>query len=134
MDKDVQYIAPQSPFLPFKSPFVDAAWGNNNDGSSISFHTDCEDISQTKLYDVSQQIISDLDESKIIYKKYELFNKNKALRSQVQGLLEGIPTKMEFLIFRKNKCIYILNYISIESNFLKNHSVFHNFQKEFKVP
>lgn len=131
---DVKFDAPASPFQKANVKFVDEAWRNNNNGNSISYLSDCQSGSDPSLESLKTSALSDIQNVEIIKESEETFNGRAALRTHARGKIDGIISDMEFLIFKKNGCIYFLNYVGVKDKFSENRIVFDQFIQRFHAP
>ncbi|MEQ1875741.1 MAG: hypothetical protein ABL958_03785 [Bdellovibrionia bacterium] len=101
---DVSFTAPTEPFEKFAVQDVDRAWKNKTNGNSISYRTACNDPAEAEIKTIEQGIVEGLDASKVELSETTQYNSREALHSIVQGKLDGIATKIELMIFKKNNC------------------------------
>ncbi len=130
----VQFKAPAAPFVVFKTDFVDSAFKNPRNGNSISFLSECNSAADPSLDTIHKGLISSIDRAESISKKIYQYNNREALRSTVSGYVDGVQSKFDLLVFKKNNCTYILSYVATEKNFSENLSVFETFTENFVVP
>ena len=57
-----------------------------------------------------------------------------ALDTEAEARVEGVPTKIRTLVFKKNGCLYTLSLIGISKNFDKGIEPFETFVKGFQAP
>lgn len=129
----VKYTAPEQ-FKEEDLPHVDKAWKNTSNGNSISFLSDCKATSDPSLENLRSGVISGLNEVEILNEDFGRYNGRAALRSEVSGYVDGIKSKFDLMIFKKNGCIYILTYVALADTFDEDHKAFKNFLEGFKAP
>lgn len=128
------FNAPPAPYAESKEPQLDAYWSNSKNGNSISVLSDCSKNSDPSLLTITKGIIGGIEEAKIVSSQESLYNHRAALRSLIDGRVDGVPTKVKLTVFKKNGCIYILTYVALEKHFSSDELIFSNFELEFKVP
>lgn len=131
--KDITFATPAAVFKETDVPHVDKAWRNNKNGNSISFFSDCSDKSDPSLDSLQTGILQGVQDLR--FEKHEEvdYNGRAALHSVVDGKVDGVATKLEFMVFKKNSCIFILNYVGVKARFAENEKDFAQFMKGFKV-
>jgi hypothetical protein len=125
---------PPSPFRAQESAHLDKLWQNTKDGSTISYLSDCNNPNDPSLENIYKGIVSEIDNVRVIDSSKSNFNSREALRTIVDGFVDGIETRFELLIFKKNHCIYIITYAGVEKAYADNQRTFQQFLKEYKVP
>lgn len=131
--KDITFQKPASSFREVSIDNVDRAWRNNSNGNSISFFSDCSDKSDPSLESLQTGILQGVYDLRFEKRESIDFNGRAALHSVADGKVDGVETKLEFYIFKKNSCIFILNYVGVKSRFSENERDFAQFAKGFKV-
>lgn len=132
--KNVQVAAPGLPYQPLKQSNADGAWQNSKNGNSISYFSTCNDPADPSIESASSDLMSELRELKVINQTRTVFNGREALDQEVEGRVEGIPTKIRAVVFKKNGCIYSMSFIGVSKAFDSDRSVFEEFLKGFKAP
>lgn len=132
--KNVKYSSPPAPFVPFESDEIDAGWKNGLKGTSISFKSTCGDSLDLPLDGIQQSMISGIDQIKIIRSQKIHFNQREALDSTIQGKVDGVDTKMQIVILKKNRCTYMISYVSLLKSFDADLATFQSFLKSFEAP
>jgi hypothetical protein len=131
---NVSFNAPSEPYEKFAVQDVDRAWKNRSNGNSISFRTACNDPVESEINSIQQMIVDGLDAANIEKRETVQYNGREALHSVIQGKLDGIATKIELMIFKKNNCTYTLTYVALPKNYAQDQAVFQKFLKEFVAP
>jgi hypothetical protein len=132
--KNVKFEPPPDPYEKFEIPDVDKAWKNKKNGNSISFRTACNDPVESEIDSIQHVIQDGLDSATVESSVKTMYNGREALQSVIQGKLDGVSTKLEVMIFKKNRCTYTLTYVALPQNFKKDQSVFEIFLKKFEAP
>lgn len=130
----VKFKSPSKPFSEFKMEYVDSAWKNPSNGNSISFLSECKSAADPTLDTIYKGLISSIGRAETLSKKTFTFNNREALRSTVTGFVDGVQSKFDLLVFKKNSCTYILSYVATEANFDENLTAFETFTQNFVVP
>ncbi len=132
--KNVKYTAPAAPFVPFDSDEIDAGWKNGLKGTSISFKSTCGDVLDLPLENIQQSMLTGIDDLKVTRSEKIPFNQREALNSVIQGKVDGVDTKMEIVILKKNHCTYMISYVGLYKSFDSDLSSFKSFLKGFEAP
>lgn len=130
----VELKAPAKPFESQSRDDVDSAWKNRSNGNVISYLSDCKDPSDPPLDSIVQGVLSGLSEMKIETSAKPTVQGREARRTTAQGKVDGVPTHVELLVFKRNNCIFILNYAGVSSAFPDNKADFQRFVEGFKAP
>lgn len=125
---------PSNPFSKEKRGDVDGAWKNPSNGNVISYLSDCRDPSDPTLETIVQGVVAGLSELKYESNERRLFQSREALRVVASGKVDGVPSKTELLVFKRNQCIYILSYVGVQRAFEANRSDFEKFVEGFRAP
>ncbi len=131
---DVQFVAPAKPFEKFDAVHVDHAWKNEKNGNSISYLSECNTVADPSLENIHRGLVSSIDNVANIEKQLFQFNGRESLRSTATGQVDGVSSKFDLVVFKKNGCTYILSYVATEANFDSNHKDFDRFLDGFKSP
>lgn len=131
--KNVGFKAPSAPFKSAKSPSSDEMWVSTKTASTISFFTSCSP-SEPALKTIRTTAFSSLENIEISKEESISYNEREALKSNIDGKMEGVPVKIQFLVFKKNSCSYHLSYVALKENFEKELSIFTSFVNNFRVP
>lgn len=131
--KDISFQKPSSAFQEVDVANVDHAWRNNKNGNSISYFSDCTDKTDPSLQSLQTGILQGVQDIKFEKQDSIEYNGRAALASVVVGRVDGVETKLSFIVFKKNSCIFILNYVGVKNYFHENEKDFIQFTKGFKV-
>jgi hypothetical protein len=55
-------------------------------------------------------------------------------RVHAAGKVDGVPTEIDLLAFKRNHCIYILSYVGVKKAFTEDRSAFTKFIEGFRAP
>lgn len=130
----VHYNAPASPFESDDRDDVDAAWKNPSNGNLISFLSDCQDETDPSLDTIVDGAIGSLTDLKIESQHNPMFEGRGSRRVVATGKVDGVPSKIDLLAFKRNRCIYILTYVGVPDSFDSNHADFEKFIEGFRAP
>jgi hypothetical protein len=131
--KNVSFKAPTSPFKSTKSPSSDQIWVSSKTASTISYFTSCSS-SEPALKAIRTNAFSSLDKVEVSKEETIQINDREGLKSNIEGTLEGVPVKIQFVVFKKNSCSYHLSYVALRENFDKELDHFSNFIQNFRAP
>jgi hypothetical protein len=132
--KDVVFTAPKSPYKQVKGLRADDAWQNPENGDSISYFSTCNEQSDPTLENATDEMISAFGETKQLSQKKLEFNGRDALDTVGEARVEGVPTKIHALVFKKNGCLYTLSLIGLAKHFASGEKPFDDFVKGFQAP
>jgi hypothetical protein len=125
---------PSSPFQEFSSDTVDRGWRNNRNGNTISYVSDCGNPYDPSLESIEAGVISGLTGLKRVSTEEGFFNDRASRQSVFKGSVDGIPSQVQLLVFKKNNCIYVLSYIAVQKNYDTDLATFDKFLKGFVAP
>lgn len=131
--KNISHKAPASPFKYSKSKSSDQMWVSNKTASTISYFTSCSP-SEPTLKAIRTNAFASLESVEVSKEENVQINEREGLKSNIEGKLEGVPVKVQFIVFKKNSCSYHLSYVALKENFDKEVDAFTNFIKTFKAP
>ena len=132
--KNVKVVAPAPPFKEVKGLKADGAWQNTNNGNSLSYLSTCHEQVDPTLEVATDEVISAFGETKQLSQKKLEFDGRDALDTEAEARVEGVPTKIRTLVFKKNGCLYTLSLIGLTKYFAKDVSSFESFVNGFEAP
>jgi hypothetical protein len=132
--KGVVFRSPASPFQPLSQTRADGAWKNKANGNSISFHSACQDPADPPLEAALKEMLGEIEDLKTIRNRTVSFNAREAIDSEVEGKLDGIPTRIRSLVFKKNDCLYTITHIGLPAFFEQDRERFEEFLGSFQAP
>ena len=130
----VNYREPGAPFQRDAQPDVDSAWKNPVNGNVISFLSDCKDPSDPPLDHIVQGALTGLSELHYDSSESPMVQGRESRRVSATGKVDGVPTQIDLLVFKRNSCIYILTYVGVKRAFNDNRAEFNAFVQGFKAP
>jgi hypothetical protein len=132
---EYKFQAPaSSSFRKIDSEQTDIAWQNEKSGNTIAVLSECSETRDPSLSDLEAEVSQVLSDSKVIRSQPTTFEEREALRTLIEGKIDGVSASVDVLTFKKNSCSYTLTYMGRSQGFEKDHAVFENFLKGFKVP
>jgi hypothetical protein len=130
----VKFEAPRAPFTADSRKEVDASWQNPNNGNLISYLSDCTDQSDPSLESIVQGALGGLTEMHFDKKETLTMQGREARRVVVSGKVDGVPSQIDMLAFKRDSCIYILSYVGVQKAFAGDHAAFDKFVEGFRAP
>lgn len=130
----VQVKEPTDPFVKESRDEVDAAWKNKRNGNVISYLSDCKDPSDPPLTQITAGVVGGLSELNILEEKTIPIQGREGRRVHAAGKVDGVPTEIEILAFKRNHCIYVLSYVGVKNAFADNRTTFNQFVDGFRAP
>lgn len=130
----VSYSKPTSPFQEIKLKDADHAWQNRDNGNTISYLSTCNDPADPTLESARGEYLGGLTNLKIVDEKETEFNGRGALTTTAEGNVDGVRTRLQLVIFKKNNCLYTLSYVAVAKQFNQGAEQFQNFTESFKAP
>ena len=86
------------------------------------------------LEGIQQSMLYGIDNVKVLKSITMTYNEREALNSVVEGKVDGVDTKLELMILKKNRCTYMISYVALKKSFDSDVPVFQNFLKTFEAP
>jgi len=129
-------VSAKAPAAPFKSSSAansDAMWVSGKTASTITYFTSCSP-QEPALKTIRSTAFSSLEGVDVSKEENFQINEREGLRSNISGSLEGVPVKIQFVVFKKHSCSYHLSYVALKENFEKELDVFTTFVRNFRVP
>jgi hypothetical protein len=130
----IKFVAPLHPFESIVSEDSDEAWQNKKTGSSISFHSVCDQANDPDLDSFTSSLILGIEELKIESSKKSQFNERESLETIAIGKVDGVQVKMKLLVFKRNRCSFDLSFISLPKYYETELPVFQKFLENFRTP
>lgn len=130
----VKLKEPELPFAKDDRDEVDAAWKNGQNGNVISYLSDCKDPTDPPLSQITAGVVSGLAELKILEEKSVSVQGREGRRLHASGKVDGVPTEIDILAFKRNHCIFVLSYVGVKAAFPANRSAFNSFIEGFRAP
>ncbi len=132
--ENVNFNTPSKAYEEVSSRHLDRSWRNNKTGASISYLSECQSAIDPSLENIFKGITSEISSVAVIDSHFVDYNSREALHAQVEGKVDGVDTRFELMIFKKNNCTFILTYASKSEAFSSGQREFRAFVKGFVVP
>jgi hypothetical protein len=130
----VRFSAPAKPFEKASAEHVDGTWRDSANGNAISYLSECNDPSDPTLHAIEQGVLSGLYPYSYVTQADTTYEGRAARRVQVKGIVDGVPSLVDLLIFKRNNCLYILSYVGLEQHHQRNQKAFEDFISGFHAP
>lgn len=130
----VKFETPGGDFQKAARDDVDMAWRNPKNGNVISYLSDCQDVTDPSLDSIVQGVMSSLYNMNIDSNESPTIQGREARRVLASGKVDGVPSKIDLLVFKRNQCIYILTYVGVAKEFGANRGEFDKFVQGFRAP
>lgn len=130
----VAYSEPKRPFEREDRTDVDAAWKNRANGNLISFISDCADPGDPSLEQIVGGVLGGLADLKIHSEESVTVQARAGRRVHAAGKVDGVPSEIDLLVFKRNQCIYILTYVGVQKAFPDDRAAFGQFLAGFRAP
>jgi hypothetical protein len=131
---NAKFSAPDSPFEKSNVSSADQVWQSKKTGSTIAVNSMCQKYSDLSLKNLEQNILAGIENLKVIDDKTTNFDGREASRLLAEGTTDGVPIRIDLLIFKKNNCTYDLAYIAKPQNFHLEKPLFEKFLGDFHAP
>ncbi len=130
----IKFSAPTSPFQDAKNENADRAWINKRNGNSISYLSVCNDPADPSIESATQDLFADLNGTQTIKTEHFSYNHRDALRTEVKGEIDGVPTQITAVVFKRNDCMYTINYVGVVKAYADDRGNFETFLTSFEAP
>ena len=130
----VSYRGPTLPFKALDGRGADQAWKNVTNGNMISYLSTCNDPADPTIENVQTELLSAFDGIHVKKSAARPFNGRQALNTEAEGLIDGVKTRIELLVFKKNDCTYTLTYVGPAVRFDQDQPQFQSFVNSFEAP
>lgn len=130
----VEFNEPAKPFSKKSVEDVDAAWKNESNGNSISYVSDCKDATDPSLDQITGGLLGGLSGVKRESDETVTVQGREGKRVLATGKVDGVPTHIDLLVFKRNQCIYILSYVGVSKAFAVDRGAFNKFVEGFRAP
>ncbi len=130
---DAAFTPPQNPFIEISQDHLDRAWRNPKNGNTISYYSECPEDGGPSLENIQRGLVQSVNGGRILARDRIKISGEDALKAVVQGTFEGVASRIEMVLFKKENCNYILTYIGVVDHFKTNHPAFEAFVKSFEV-
>jgi hypothetical protein len=130
----VRFTAPPKPFEKSSAENVDEIWRDPKNGNAISYLSECNDPADPTLHAIEQGVLSGLYPYTYISQEDTTYEGRAARRALVKGVVDGVPSLVDLLIFKRNNCLYILSYVGLEQHHHQQQKAFEDFIAGFHAP
>ncbi|CAN5462817.1 hypothetical protein BH10BDE1_BH10BDE1_08290 [soil metagenome] len=112
--KGVAFATPNGNFKEIKNDGADFAWNSGSTGSTIAYQSTCGDTPDARLESIAQDLFGGFEQSKELRDERIPFDGREALSRDVEGKVDGVVTRVRAIIYKKNKCTYILTFVALD--------------------
>lgn len=131
--KTYSLVVPSVPFIRVDQEGMDQYWRNKHNGNALSLQTACSERYDPSFQDLTYQSVHGIEDTKkIIEDKFD-YNDRVGLKSEYEGLVDGIAVAIKLVVFKKNNCSYVISYFGKKSSIKENDTHFIKFINSFKV-
>lgn len=130
----IDFQMPSAPFVKEDNSNVDQSWIDPKTGNTISYLSECGDPADPGLTSIESGALSGLHSLQYLSQKKFSYNHRRARRVKVKGSVDGVPSMVDMIVFKKNGCIYILSYVGVEKHFSGGQDQFDEFVARFQAP
>jgi hypothetical protein len=85
---------------------TDRAWQSKKGGGFVALRSVCGRYDHVHLKALTQNLVNTIEEPTISSQETFELDGREALRSSVQGKVDGVPVESLFVVFRKDDCIF----------------------------
>jgi hypothetical protein len=132
--QDLKMQEPKSPFHSIKTDNADSAWQSDKTGNTIAVLSECNTPTDISLKSLESDSLTALSQIKIVNSEKLTFNNREAIQTVSEGKVDGVPIRLELLVFKKNYCNYTLSYVGRKASFDSERDFFEQFLKYFEAP
>lgn len=129
---DFDYSDPKDPFDDIKADEADYAWQSENTGNTIAIITSCNKNADPSLKSLEVDTLGAMADTKVLSSNKVALNKNEALKTLVEGQVDGVAVQVLSYSLKRNNCTYSLTYVGRKNNFQKELPIFEAFTQEFE--
>ena len=138
----VTFQPPPAPYKKVVKKGMDASWENPEEGSTVSFFSNCSSASQfTSLEQFQKELLDGLRAFHVLDKKETLHQNQKAYYLKLSQFKNKSSEKketvnMELFLFKKANCFYALSFLLfvVDKSASNQTQVFKNFIQGFLAP
>ena len=132
--QDLKMKEPQNPFHSIKTDNADYAWQSDKTGNTIAVLSECNTPTDISLKNLESDSLTALSQIKIVNSEKQTFNNREALQTTADGKVDGVPIRLDLLVFKKNYCNYTLSFVGRKSSFDSEREYFDKFKQSFEAP
>jgi hypothetical protein len=113
---------------------VQVAWIDPGRGGVIDVHAQCDDQGDSSLQQYTDHLRMDMTDWKIVEQHDERMVSRASMRTIVDARLDGMPMRHEFVVVKKNGCLFDLRYSAPLRSFAAGQPDFHRVLAGFRFP
>lgn len=130
-----RFGAPGSTWRPLRDvPEVQVAWVEPELAAFIELHVQCDEQGDSTLEQYTDHLRIDWTDWQVLEQARERIEERDALRTVVDGKLDGVPRRSEFVVLKKNGCLFDLRYSAKPSTFERGRADFRAVVSAFRYP
>jgi hypothetical protein len=133
-DSRIRFTAPSGSFQSTHINEIDYSWKSTQTGATISLFTECNNPTDPSIDSLVTGVLSVMQKSTLESREPMSLSKAQATSVIASGIIEGVPSKVRLVISKKNKCIYMLTYISTADKFSDFKDEFNRFVESVGIP
>lgn len=131
----VRYRSPSSPYKDIRIESSDFAWQNNDNGTTLSYLSVCNDPADPSLDSMKTTSLRGFDSLVLNSDEEMTYNERLGKKVSADGTLDGVPVTIRLLVFKRNFCSYTISMVGVKKNFNStDQTTFDNFIGSFKTP
>jgi hypothetical protein len=113
---------------------LQVAWVAPTMAGLIEIHSQCDEQGDSSLDQYTDHLRIDWTDWKVVEEKKEQLAGRDALRTRVTGKLDGVPRASEFVVLKKNGCLFDLRYSTKPEAFERGRADFDQVVQGFRFP
>lgn len=113
---------------------IQVAWIHDELGAVIQIHAQCDEQGDSSLDEYTDHLRIDWTDWSVVSQAAETVAGRAALRTVVDAELDGVKRRSEFLILKKNGCLFDLQYIAPPERFTGGRAGFEQVVHGFRFP
>ncbi len=130
---ELHFESPAQEFAKVEDETSDHVWRHVKNGNTISYYSECESQTDPTLMELLENVTQSLDEKNSLENRNLVFNGRESLYSKINTKVDGVPTQVQNVIFKKHNCIFIISYVGVLSQAPNNQKDFERFLQRFVV-
>lgn len=113
---------------------VQVAWVHPDLAAFIEIHAQCDDQGDSSLHQYTDHLRIDWSDWKVVEQRQVNMVGREALRTVVDAELDGVARRNEFVVLKKNGCLFDLRYSAKPSTFERGRVAFEQVVSGFQFP
>jgi hypothetical protein len=110
---------------------ADAVFYSNRSKSLISVNSVCDRYTDSRLETLTQDLLSPMKAVHVVAQEDLKISDRRALYTQVEGQLDGVPVESHLIVLRKNRCLFDFSIFGTKISGAEK-EIFLNFAKAFR--